>query len=632
MGQLGTATAAPSAARPASHSSESAAPGAGFQPTVRAAIKHDLSPELRSIVPAAPSATGGNIPLRRLHPPARGAQSSRAEADPVVQRSPGIASMPTPIRTFEGVGNFFGGWPPDTEGDVGPNHYVQFINDHFAIWNKSGTLLYGPAPGNTPWAGFGGPCETTNDGDPIVQYDHLADRWMLSQFGNAFTDGPYYQCIAVSKTGDPTGAYYRYAFKINDTKLNDYPKFGVWPDAYYMTINQFLGNSYAGAGAIAFERAQMLAGRPARMVYFDLESVDIHFGGMLPSDLDGPPPPAGSPNYFAEVDDTSNIGTNDAMRLWRFHVDWANPANSTFGQTGVNAGQPNNTLNVASFTPLCPTTSDCIPQPGTLQKLDAIGDRLMYRLQYRNFGSHQSLVVNHTVDAGAGRAGVRWYEVRNPGGTPAIFQQSTYAPSDTESRWMASAAQDRQGNLAIGFSASSSTVFPAIRYAGRLVSDPLNNLSQGEAVMQAGGGSQTGANRWGDYSMLAVDSTDDCTFWYTTEYYPTTSDADWHTRIGAFKFPGCTSAPTGGLQGTVTKAAGGGPIAGALVQAGAYSTFSDASGHYQFLHLPAGTYTATASAYGYTSQTASGIVVTVGVTTTHNFSLTALPTATVQGT
>ena len=308
--------------------------------------------------------------------------------------------------------------------------------------------------------------------------------------------------------------------------MNDYPKFGVWPDGYYMTVNQFTNASSSGAlvgaGVAVFERDKMLSGQAARMVYFDLYSVNPSFGGMLPSDLDGvTPPPAGAPNYFAEVDDSTWIGPTDALRLWNFHVDWTNTANSTFG---IN-GQPNSTLTVADFAPLCLGIQNCIPQPGTSQRLDAIADRLMHRLAYRNFGDHEALVLNHTVDAGSGRAGIRWYEVRDPGGSPTLYQQGTYAPTDTEHRWMGSLAMDHTGDIALGYSVSSSSVYPSIRYTGRLVGDPLGEMAQGEAVIITGTGSQTSSYaRWGDYSMMSVDPLDDCTFWYTQEYYQTTGD------------------------------------------------------------------------------------------------------------
>ncbi|MBI3457071.1 MAG: DUF11 domain-containing protein, partial [Candidatus Rokubacteria bacterium] len=450
--------------------------------------------------------------------------------------------MPAPTQNFDGVNNVDSVLPPDPNGDVGPNHYVQWVNVSFAIYAKSGTRLYGPAAGNTLWAGFGGPCESRNDGDPIALYDRLADRWLMSQLAVPnFPAGPFYQCIAVSETPDPTGAYYRYAFLISDTKLNDYPKFGVWPDAYYLAINQFdeISLTAAGQGVVAFERAKMLAGDPAAaMVYFDLFSVDPTLCGMLPSHLNGPPPPAGSPNYFVQVDDDAWGYAPDQLQVWQFHVDWADPANSTFTRAAL--------LPTAPFdSSMCGYAPNCIPQRGTGARLDALSDRLMYRLQYRHFGAYDTLVVNHTVDVGGDHAGIRWYEIRRVDGALSIYQQGTYAP-DAAHRWMGSIAMDGAGNVALGFSVSSNTLYPSIRYVGRLTGDPLGTLPQGETTLKAGGGSQTHpSGRWGDYSTLSVDPMDDCTFWYTQEYYAATRSFSWRTRIGSFKFPSCASTATG---------------------------------------------------------------------------------------
>jgi CARDB protein/fibronectin type III domain protein len=508
--------------------------GAKGRPTVAQSVRHDVSQPLRDVRPHEPKAK------RDPHPPLplRQPRQKTRLLDPVLQTSTPIIAAPPTLFNFEGVNNVDSVLPPDTNGDIGPNHYVQWVNKTFAIYDRAGTVLYGPAAGSTIWDGFGGPCETQNDGDPIVLYDHLADRWLMTQFAlpNNFFGllfAPFYQCIAVSQTGDPTGAYYRYAYEFS--KLNDYPKFGVWPDAYYMAINQFAAGSltFAGQGVTAFNRAAMLNGQPAAMVYFDLASVDPNLGGMLPSDLDGPPPPAGSPNVYAEADDDAQGYSGDQLQLWRFAVDWSNPSNSTFTKAS--------SLPVAAFDGnLCSQTRACIPQPGTTAKLDALADRLMYRLQYRNFGTHESLVVNHTVDVdGNDHAGVRWYEVRDPNGTPFIYQQGTFAP-DALHRWMASAAMDSAGNLALAYNAGGSTLSPSIRYTARLNSDPLGVMGQGENDLIHGSGSQTHtASRWGDYSMLTVDPVDGCTFWATAEYMAVTSLAGWQTRIGAFRLPNC---------------------------------------------------------------------------------------------
>ncbi len=519
------------------------------KPRTIAEERHDRSPALRDFPPIKPGAH--HEPSEREPRFVRSLREPRESFDPLVQNYLTPPQISGPDVSFEGLGNVNAVLPPDTNADVGPNHFVQSVNLSFAIYSKGApgappTLIYGPAATSTLWAGFGGPCETRNDGDPIVMYDHLADRWVMSQlalpnlfFGIAFA--PFYQCIAVSASPDPTGAYHRYQFSFN--KLNDYPKLSVWPDAYYMAINQFTAISlqYAGQGIIAFDRQKMLAGLPATMQYLDLGPVDINLGGMLPADLDGQAPPPGSPGYFVEMDDDAwGYAATDQMQLWRFNLDWSNPSASTF--TGPSI------LPVAPFdSDLCGYSRNCIPQPGTTTKVDALADRLMYRLQYRNFGTHESLVVNHTVDAdGSDHAGIRWYEIRDPRNSPTIHQQGTYAP-DGNHRWMGSAAMDASGNLAIGFSVSGPNTFPSVRYTGRLAADPLGTLTLGEADIVAGGGSQSHASgRWGDYSMMAVDPSDGCTFWYTQQYYASPSAFGWQTRVGTFSLPPC-SVPTSTL-------------------------------------------------------------------------------------
>lgn len=453
--------------------------------------------------------------------------------------------IPAPLAGWNGIAasnSFCNCAPPDTNGDVGPNHYVQSVNTALQIWDKNNNSLLGPIPNNALFSGFGGKCETTNDGDPIILYDHLADRWFFSQFANVFSaNGPYIQCFAVSTTGDPTGSWYRYQLTYpGGNVLNDYAKFGVWQDGYYMTVNQFQVTNngqtftWAGTGAWAIERATMLNGQATQAVYFDQGPND--WGGMLPSDLDGPAPANGTPNYFLEVQernwDKAHI-PQDRIQVYAFHADWNNPANSTFNNiANLPVAAFNGVLCTKQFNP-------CVPQKGTPRKLDTLADRTMYRAQYRNFGSYGTIVTNHTVNAGNNRAGIRWYEIRVTGGVPSIYQQSTFAKGDLY-RWMGSAAMDEQGNIAIGYSQSSPTRYPQIAYAGRLATDPLNKLSQGSAVMKKGKGSQTGTFRWGDYSMLSVDPSDGCTFWYTTEYLKKTSAFGWKTWIGKFKFPGCS--------------------------------------------------------------------------------------------
>ena len=476
--------------------------------------------------------------------------------DAVQQTIMGAVAMAAPIQTFEGMNQADGCGsciPPDPNGAVGPNHYVEMVNSSYSVYSKTGTRLVGPVDIQNLFTGLtGSRCAATNDGDPVVVYDHLADRWVLSEFSVNGGNGPFAQCIAVSTSPDPTGSFYVYDFDQN--VFDDYPKLGVWPDAYYMTSNEFggAGGTFSGAGAFAFERAKMLAGQPAREVYFQEGLVDTSFGGQLPTHLDGPPPPAGAPNYFAEVDSQINtpaLGA-DALRIWQFHVDWTNPANSTFGLNG----QPNSVLPVAMWTPAQCTEAQgtCVQQLGSPYTLDVLGDRLMFRMTYRNFGDHEALLLNHSVVADV-RVGVRWYEVRSPGSSPAIYQQGTFAPTDTLHRWMGSIAMDQSGDIGLAYSTSSAATYPSLAYTGRLPGDPLGQMGQGETQMFAGLGAENVAlflppvGRWGDYSDLTVDPVDGCTFWYVNEYFgaegTTDPGAPWRTRIGSFKFPQCTSTP-----------------------------------------------------------------------------------------
>jgi len=510
--------------------------------TVRQDVHHDVSPPLRDLIQNAPPPSlerQESEPVLRIPLPPGLPELSE---DPIRQRVT-LPSTAIVGLSFEGLGDAQYGFqvnriPPDTEGAVGATQYVQWVNAAFAIFDKSsGALLSGPTFGNTLWSGFGGGCEEDNDGDPIALYDKLDNRWVMSQF--SVSTPPYLQCIAVSTSSDATGTWNRYSFQY--TNYDDYPKMGVWPDAYYETFNMFdNNNNFFGADACAYDRTAMLNGGPATQQCFQQGS---SVGGLLPADVDGTtPPPAGSPNYML------NFGAN-SLNLYQFHVDFNNPANSTFSGPTV--------IDVAAFTPLCSSSGfTCVPQPaGTL--LDSLADRVMYRLAYRNFGTHESLVVNHSVMVSGG-GGVRWYEVQNPLGTPVLTQQGTYAPDSTY-RWMGSVAMDQAGNLAVGYSKSSRSVYPSIAFAGRLSTDAPGML-EAETDVVDGMGSQTPKlHRWGDYSAMTVDPVDDCTFWYTQEYILFDGTYNWNTHIVNFKFPGCpgptlTVSPSG--NGTVTSTDG----------------------------------------------------------------------------
>lgn len=461
-----------------------------------------------------------------------------------------------PDLNFDGI-NFAGVFPPDTVGDVGPNHYIQAVNGggatdtQFQIFDKSGTSLAGPLSTNTTlWSSLpaASQCRTDPLTDPIVLYDHLADRWLFGEFARDTAAGDYTICIAVSQGANPvTSGWYSYEF--TTTNFPDYIKFAVWPDGYYASSQRSFPSG--GLDVWVFDRAAMLNGNPAtsQTMFVNTDSLIL-----LPSDLDGAAPPAGTPNYFARHVDGDEWGGNDRVEIYEFAVDWANPANTTFtGPTSlvVNAFDAN----------LCSTASlgdACIPQPGTTQLLHSIPHWPMWRLQYRNFDSHASMVFNHTVDAdGTGHAGIRWYELRDSGAGWSIHQQNTFSPDDGVPglgddvfRWMGSIAMDQSGNLALGYSVSSDTEFPGIRYVGRLAGDTLDQMTQGPVTIVSGSASQTNTNRWGDYSSMNVDPVDGCTFWYTQEYINTADQ--WNTRIASFRFDSCGNQPPVALCQDVT--------------------------------------------------------------------------------
>src|SRR6266446_9148656 len=489
-------------------------------PTVIPPVSYDISPPLVDLVASAPPkapTSRRNIPLRQLArptptPPASVTQDQALQqlSLPLVSTSPGL--------DFDGIGAD-GVAPPDTNGSVGATQFVQIVNVEYAVYEKtSSALLLGPTPIHIIWSGFNGDCATGDGSDPVVLYDKAAQRWVVGQMNvklNAY-------CMAVSTTSDATQSYYRYEFSFG-SNTPDYPKLAVWPDAYYWTANTFSGTStFVGANSCAFDRATMLSGGPANAICIQQNSsVD----SLLPADLDGTtPPPTGEPNFYLQMVAPSNLN------LFKFHVDFTTPSNSTF--TGPTA------IPVAPFSEAC-GGGTCIPQPGTTQQLDSLGDRLMFRLAYRNFGDHESLVVNHSVMAGSS-VGVRWYEIRSPNATPTVFQQGTFSP-DSQYRWMGSIAMDQSGDIAVGYSASSSSNFPAVRYTGRVPSDPAGMMESENSIIE-GTGSQTNGSagsRWGDYSSMSVDPADDCTFWYTNEYLTTNGTFNWNTRIGSFKFTSC---------------------------------------------------------------------------------------------
>jgi hypothetical protein len=505
-------------------------------PTVTKASRRDVSAPLSEL------AAGGPSPAKR---PDREAETPRAtgpaitsgKADTVASELSGPLTGVTTVMSFDGQSADdnrrvlgFAFVPPDTNGAVGTKQYVQMVNVTIAVYDKSdGSLQLGPAPIHSLWKDFGGLCEFggesvfySDGGDPVVLYDHIANRWLVSQlqYDETFTHSA--QCLAISTTADATGSYNRYEFDFG-ANFPDYPKFGVWPDGYYNSINVYPGHGFAGAAACAFDRNAMLAGAAASAICFQQPP---SVASLLPSDLDGATlPPTGSPNYFVGLADANHLN------LFRFHADFAHPASSAFTGPAL--------VPVADYNEICAraNTVACIAEPAPGEKVDGLSDRVMFRLAYRNFGDHESLVVNHTV-AGGALGGVRWYEIRNPGSAAAVYQQGTVVDPNVDF-WLGSIAMDKAGDIALGFSAMSKILLSSVYVAGRTPGDPAGAMF-GPLVLASGGGVQVSSyKRWGDYSSMTIDPKDDCTFWYTQEYYAATGSFNWATRIGALKFDNC---------------------------------------------------------------------------------------------
>ncbi|MEO8683027.1 MAG: carboxypeptidase-like regulatory domain-containing protein, partial [Vicinamibacterales bacterium] len=503
------------------------------------------------------------------------------------------APAPGPVASFDGLdfATWGAGHPPDTNGDVGPAYYIETINTSIGIYDKANGVRVAAFTFNTfmSQGNFGNLCDTNNFGDPVVLYDTFEDRWVITDFafsldasGNVINPPGAFQCFAVSKSGDPVSGGWNF-YSVNTTGgLGDYPKLGIWPDGLYMSINIF---DYSAAGSFqnvrlyALNKAQMYAGAASiQVVSFDAPPSEFT---LLPANarLQTGTPPAGSPNYFASVWNYLNV-----VGVWKFHVDWNHISTSTL--TG-----PFNSITSNNWSQL---TSGTVPSPAN--QIDTLRPRLMMQNQYTNLGGVESLWDSHSAGASgvsSTQAAVRYYQVNVTGSSvaAAATQAFTYAPDAALHRFLPSVAVDRAGNLAIGYSTSSATQNPSIRYAGRLAADPVNSITQTETVLFLGTGSQSGTcggapcTRWGDYSAMTLDP-DGCTFWYANEYYQVTG-LNHRTRISAFSLPGCVTIGGGALQGTV-KTTTGVPIAGASVALGSRTATTDASGNYSFTDLPAG--------------------------------------------
>lgn len=466
--------------------------------------------------------------------------------DPVEQKSPGSPSSIGIGLSVLGVDKLNGLTPPDTNAAVGDTQVVEWVNASYAVYNKStGALEAGPIDGNLLWQSLGGPCYAENYGDIIAQWDKANHRWLMAQNFWNVSEGespPFYACVAVSTSADATGTYYEYAFPLG-YGFPDYPKWGIWPTGYFQTQNDsgWPHEGFVGAYVCAYNSAKLIVGdRTAEQICFLTTDHDY---SLLPADVDSPtPPPTNQDEFFIGSYDVDQ--DQDHLYLYSMHPDFANPNQSTF--TGSGLADP---ITVPTYTPLCPALdSPCIPQQGTTTVLDSLGDRLMYRFAYWNDGLNtprppaQHWYVNHVVAASGGQGGVRWYEFRTPVRTATIsnvslFQSGTFAP-DSNYRWMASIAQDKMGDIAVGYSVASASMYDSIAATGRMPTDPLGQM-EAEVPLIAGTGSQGGSNRWGDYSSMAIDGSDGCTFWYAQEYYIVPGGATWQTRLTSFKFDGC---------------------------------------------------------------------------------------------
>jgi len=531
------------------------------------AIYHDTSAPMSNMALDSTAPTGEKKQIPIMEREEYGRYPDLAEPDGGLQSqiSPAIQLSPTPAPILSAPGLSeqdnrdtvgFSVVPPDINGDIGLDGsgnriFIQYINSVWGVFDATtGALTNGPFAGNSFWAGFGGFCQNNNDGDPVVLYDDGAGRWFFSQF--SINQG--IQCVAVSTTSNPLGPYHRYAFTVTPRGANDYPKLGVWDDgttgsagqsAYTFTMRDFGGDGGSfSVSAGVMERDAMLVGAPAQFVKFINPCTGSNcIEGQLPPHLAGPTPPAGTcPTYWAAVDaayDDSPFA-NDGYRNHTLCVDWATLANSTYTEGPLVVAGSNFDRYLGNGF------SDCISPVNGGEVLDCLAIFTMYRAQYRWFGAYGSVVLNTTVDAGSDRAGIRWAETRSADGDSGWFlqQDGTYAPADGLERWMGSIAQDQDGNIALGYSAAGSSLFPSVHYTSRMSGDAAGTMPGGEVICHTGTGAQTASsNRWGDYSSMSVDPTDDCTFWYTQEYYETTGSFDFNTRICSFRFAGCGGPP-----------------------------------------------------------------------------------------
>lgn len=491
-------------------------------------VPWELNVDLRTLQPAAVWQPGDPIQVVPEGLASDGpTQRVEGWVDPALQQ--GVGTVPSEVLfAFEAhpPGNSS---PPDNVGTVGLNHYVSMVNaSRFAIWDKQGNNLVPEVSVNSLWDGGTSPCED-GDGDPIVVYDNMADRWVLQEFdttGNTL-------CIYVSQGPNPvTDGFFAYSF--STPSFPDYPQYGVWPDAYYVSTFES-----PNLGIYAFDREAMLAGEPAtfqRFTVSQLNGTSPRVTRILPADFDGtiPPPGATPPNPFVRSVHSTQDNTNPTTRLelFEYAVDFDTPANSTFTLAQSLIPEP------FALLACNPGVRDCIPQPGTANLIDALFNRALRQLHYRATEDNtESMVVNQVVDVGAGVAGVRWWEIFRDnsvdGSGWTLRQDSTYSPDGT-SRFMGSMAINGNGDIALGYSASSATEFPSIRVTARRGSDPLNTMTLEETTLVPGVAELTANQRWGDYSSMDVDPANESIFWYINQRLNATNQRS--VWVGAFRF------------------------------------------------------------------------------------------------
>jgi hypothetical protein len=492
---------------------------------------------LRDLPPHTAIAAGPEKRVRRSQffskNPQKHAGALPGGADPLAEKQtppiPDAGNEITPLLNFEGIGDLGGITPPDPSGDIGKDHYVQMVNHSngawFQVWDKQGNSVYGPALTSTIWSQV----QSGSIGDPIIQYDHAAQRWLMMEMQGFFVNE---LLVAISDDSDPTGSWKAYRFQTSG--FPDYPKLYVWPNAYLVTANEIIGGNTCSAYAL--NRNAMLAGNGIVDIYrFEMPNFSgIDYQPATGADWEGgPPPPPGSPGYIFRVYDDAWNGGQDQLQIWEIFVDWQNP-----DQNKIEG--PKQIFPAPFETAVCVSgLFDCIEQPGNGSlRITALDDIIMYRVPYRNFGSYESVVLNHVADVSGqvgpgGDAAVRWYELRkSSGGNWQIHQQGTYAPDLATNRFMGTLCMDGAGNIGLGYSVCSEQLFPGLRITGRRAGDLLNQMPLQEYEMAPGGKSHE-SNRWGDYSAMAVDPEDERTFWFTGEYQP--DNVFWATRIAAFR-------------------------------------------------------------------------------------------------